>query len=88
MAVRSGNDSADRYAAFSMCFSDILSLIAFSSVKSLEGQITELESECKRLSRALEAQKAAAQEAESLAKRKVDDAAKEIGSQVGDKVMT
>ncbi|KIJ49673.1 hypothetical protein M422DRAFT_246745 [Sphaerobolus stellatus SS14] len=50
-------------------------------VKSLESQIAELESECARLSQGLESQKTAAREAEALARKKAEEASKELGSQ-------
>ncbi|KAF8518766.1 CASP C terminal-domain-containing protein [Gautieria morchelliformis] len=49
-------------------------------VQSLETQISELESECARLSRSFETQKAAAHEAELTTKRKSDEATKELSS--------
>ena len=53
-------------------------------VKSLESQITDLESECARLSQALDLQKSTALEAEQLAKRKADEASKEIAGQAAE----
>lgn len=63
-------------------FEIVLVIISEHSVQSLEAQISELESECARLSRAFETQKAAAHEAELVAKRKSDEAAKEINTRV------
>jgi homeobox protein cut-like len=52
------------------------------SVKYLESQITELERESERMSRAQEAQRAVTSEVEVVAAKKVDDISKDISKKV------
>jgi hypothetical protein len=52
------------------------------SVKDLQYQITQVESECERLSRLLESQKLVTADIEAAAARRMDDISKEIQTKV------
>ena len=58
-------------------------LIARNRVKTLETQITELEAEASRLLRALDGMKEAKAEGENAERRRVEERAKEMATQVG-----
>lgn len=74
--MRSGSDASDRWVI--QLFSRALVHPLSVSVKSLELQITELEHESERMSRAQEAQRAVMSEVEAAAAKKVDDISKDI----------
>lgn len=79
-AIKSGNESSDRYA---LSISHVLTCRAdVSRLKELQDKVTELESETDRLSHALEAQKVVTLEAQVKAVKQAEEISKELQKKV------
>jgi vacuolar-type H+-ATPase subunit I/STV1 len=79
--MRSGSETSDRCAYFYDLYVHEL-IYALCSVKGLEAQVSDLEAETARLSRALEQQRSVSAETVSTINKKVEEFSRELQKKV------